>query len=1557
MELLREIDTNFCIDTNPNNFAYTKEQGGEICLFDIEDVQNGNGAWELIEAEYSNIEPFDNPIDNDNYEILGIGEASQGGVFLDKRDGSVLKLTASPFEVLGTHKVMEAQKRSDDYLVNFPKIYGIKNVGKLDLVKGVHTKFPSQNNYFAIRRADIVPFEDDRRLSEKLAFPTNPNTYYIDCMITTICQYYIIVEDKNGYWGDILINNDIEKPIEVLGEVLKNPNKYIRSSFEDGGKLEAKGDCYFASGNLVMRDFLNEIDYIGTPYLVHAEVQGQGALSNIRYGHSWIEDDFMVYDYSNNRKLAIDKNLYYKLGDVKTDNPKKYQKYTFDQARRKMVESGHYGCWDLDVEYKEGGKVMDVETKEQGGIVSGKTLKEYIENSNYGNDLSFVQYINDNDKFELKNIDINAQIQKDATLKDFIQHDTEKYQPNENERKWLDKEPIIIGDSSYETDVVLDGYHRIKQAKANKEKTILAYVKASNYADGGKVNSQNFDGYMITKFEAPLKYNYEKDWKVEIINPYSHYYRKRSGKRELDAYLNPSNRYDLKWDLVWSMVNEYGGKWVFESEKANPSDVLKQVVIIETTYMRAKGGNIPMNIKFFDSKGEVKEEKDMVEKITFGNDPFADTRVRKQTLEEIREEMLKSKNPIQRELADETAPFIYGLQGLNDEERARYMGYEDLAEQLREEQKQDAEWEETRKNFKEYFYKEYNGMQVDSVEFAGVVDIDGKNKKIKRIYDDKVFRPSKAKLKALEQEIFEENFKKGGYVSWKDKYNKKYGYKKGESHSLKEISKDTKVSMKGLQKIYNKGVGARKTNPQSVRSVSDGKKRGGKSLKGKMSAEQWAMARVYSAVMGGKASKVDAKELKMAKGGDIKFDVVEMARQFDVVDNDGTKYEGEVIKPLSKSEKNKIIKAIKNIAENVDGRFSDIVVDDFTNEEIYANLKFDNDVYVNSPQDIILDRKTFELINSDYADHRYLYESGYEYAKGGHINNFFYDYANGGDVKNKMIFTPQEIEDLNGTLALDSINTILKKFEKEIKNYGINVETAPLSDGEIKEITTNSQIKTPPKKALKHIQGFLNDLGVKTYLKYKGVGITRRPYLQLDSNELVEFNSNYAKGGSMPSKSSCYKKQTKYKDGGMIFTFDEGGEISDTCYVKYAGYQIQNTRCKDEGIDFFLVGEYREVAKMLRENYPSEWIYYNRLSRLFVKPSTAKEFVREASNYFNPKVPIEPYFLEVDRSFATYINTLSIPFEDIPISTSVGRSEKPKIDLKDKIKARKEDKQRQEKEKRMLEQEKPFFKTEDFVKSNGVYWAIALVVNIGGKGDFGDNLWKNSILNENIPYDNGISVMTLVHEYAHCLDYNQSIAQGRVYKRPIYELELLSGRNSIGEPFTQDELKKMRLAQQQGGERSTLLSNHKEYFVKALSDILRAGMSGNISILNRIEDEAHQIEKRVGGEAYAEQQRQDAKNEFLLAMQKTIEKANKVNLGVQIPTKFKEFLKNTNSAFIVELPITEIDKKIAIQLKPHLDVYKNIVKENMAYNPSQNAKLLNELRKLEKDIKRLQERT
>jgi len=86
------------------------------------------------------------------------------------------------------------------------------------------------------------------------------------------------------------------------------------------------------------------------------------------------------------------------------------------------------------------------------------------------------------------------------------------------------------------------------------------------------------------------------------------------------------------------------------------------------------------------------------------------------------------------------------------------------------------------------------------------------------------------------------------FTTYKQKFNNKYRFESDEPHSLTEISKITGYKKSGLETIFDKGIGAFKTNPQSVR-------------KGIRSPEQWAQARVYSAVMGGPTAKIDAKHL------------------------------------------------------------------------------------------------------------------------------------------------------------------------------------------------------------------------------------------------------------------------------------------------------------------------------------------------------------------------------------------------------------------------------------------------------------------------------------------------------------------------------------------------------------------------------------------------------------------------------------------------------------------------------------------------------------------------
>ena len=86
-------------------------------------------------------------------------------------------------------------------------------------------------------------------------------------------------------------------------------------------------------------------------------------------------------------------------------------------------------------------------------------------------------------------------------------------------------------------------------------------------------------------------------------------------------------------------------------------------------------------------------------------------------------------------------------------------------------------------------------------------------------------------------------------LTYKNKFNIKYGFQKDAPHSLAEISKLTGYKLSGLQTIVNKGIGAFSTNRSAVRP----------SVK---SAEQWGFARVYASLNpSSKAYKVDKEHL------------------------------------------------------------------------------------------------------------------------------------------------------------------------------------------------------------------------------------------------------------------------------------------------------------------------------------------------------------------------------------------------------------------------------------------------------------------------------------------------------------------------------------------------------------------------------------------------------------------------------------------------------------------------------------------------------------------------
>ena len=77
---------------------------------------------------------------------------------------------------------------------------------------------------------------------------------------------------------------------------------------------------------------------------------------------------------------------------------------------------------------------------------------------------------------------------------------------------------------------------------------------------------------------------------------------------------------------------------------------------------------------------------------------------------------------------------------------------------------------------------------------------------------------------------------------------------------LGELAKKSKVSRSILQQVYDRGIGAYKTNPRSVRMKGTFKKGVNAPYSRMLSKEQWAMARVYSFLDGNPKHDTDLRE-------------------------------------------------------------------------------------------------------------------------------------------------------------------------------------------------------------------------------------------------------------------------------------------------------------------------------------------------------------------------------------------------------------------------------------------------------------------------------------------------------------------------------------------------------------------------------------------------------------------------------------------------------------------------------------------------------------------------
>lgn len=113
--------------------------------------------------------------------------------------------------------------------------------------------------------------------------------------------------------------------------------------------MSKKGDCYEISAKLILDDFWRDSRRLpnlsSSARLVHGMVKGQGALEGIRYGHGWVEDGSVVYDYSNGRELKLPKELFYAIGDIRDKDLYKYKK---EEVRKWVLREETWGPWEAN---------------------------------------------------------------------------------------------------------------------------------------------------------------------------------------------------------------------------------------------------------------------------------------------------------------------------------------------------------------------------------------------------------------------------------------------------------------------------------------------------------------------------------------------------------------------------------------------------------------------------------------------------------------------------------------------------------------------------------------------------------------------------------------------------------------------------------------------------------------------------------------------------------------------------------------------------------------------------------------------------------------------------------------------------------------------------------------------------------------------------------------------------------------------------------------------------------------------------------------------------------
>jgi hypothetical protein len=306
----------------------------------------------------------------------------------------------------------------------------------------------------------------------------------------------------------------------------------------------------------------------------------------------------------------------------------------------------------------------------------------------------------------------------------------------------------------------------------------------------------------------------------------------------------------------------------------------------------------------------------------------------------------------------------------------------------------------------------------------------------------------------------------------------------------------------------------------------------------------------------------------------------------------------------------------------------------------------------------------------------------------------------------------------------------------------------------------------------------------------------------------------------------------------------------------FRGYENTEERNKKEGVSYLLTGEYELVSRQIFKDSPPMWLYYNYISRINISFEDCQKWMTQAIDYFRDTLPIPIYLLDTPKAKdgRSYAKWAQIPRPSGKFPNAY------------------------------------FYKDSYWINEIGM---VSNKTSGSRKGEEGwGDLFKERKTGLLVPAfaKESFHFTTLIHEFAHCLDFQTQLTKDKGRENIIVKVDAVADEVDLQE---QDEYFDKEITSLE----NNIITTHKSYFIDALIRVLRACSDGSIPISQDFDRRAILVQKTLSGvygDKLLEQRKRQKKEEYQLKKADELREGKRYGWTIPWNKTIQDYLNQNN---------------------------------------------------------------